>query len=303
MLFLRRMRVYLQELVKGLIPGQPHRISKDRDSLIADLHVHSLYSPDSISPLEEIIDNAINNEVDVIAITDHFVDKAFVLLSEDGRELLGPEYNIEKGDTFLVIKRHGRKLVLVKGKEVSTEGGYHILALAYLGQIFNFQSVKDTLEQIRENKGIAIIAHPCNTLSHGIGASFLRKLAEQENTQNLIDAVEVFNANSFFPMFWNNLQAQRLAKKLGLAEVAGSDAHQVRHLGRAVTAFQGTLDVNSPASFVSSFKEIIHTSKRDHIKQYVPLTEFFDWFFRPKFSAMVRGKPVRIQPPPDYEYY
>src|SRR5207253_2027866 len=104
-----------------------------------------------------------------------------------------------------------RDLLIVRGKEVSTQGGYHIIALAYGGQIHNFQSIEETLRTIKKQGGVSIIAHPFNVLSHGMGGKRLDSLMRDGRIRELVDAIEVFNANGFFPLFWNNKQAARFA--------------------------------------------------------------------------------------------
>ncbi|MCS7138908.1 MAG: PHP domain-containing protein, partial [Crenarchaeota archaeon] len=49
----------------------------------------------------------------------------------------------------------------------------------------------------------------------------------------LLDGIEVLNARNIFQ--WQNEKAMELAKKLGKAEVGGSDAHTLYEVGKAYT--------------------------------------------------------------------
>jgi predicted metal-dependent phosphoesterase TrpH len=293
---------YLDEPKKCITPPRSGSFVTDGQSFTADLHIHSEYSPDSACSLQELLNAAFDRRLQMIAITDHYVDRAFAELVRESTSILDSHLRIVlKHRTFLVIERGGKTLIVAKGKEVSTREGFHIIALAYIGQVHNFQSPVETLREIRAHQGIAIIPHPCNTFSHGIGAERLRRLAMEKDTADLIDAVEVFNANGLFPMFWNNRQSQSLAKIVRLPGIAVSDAHQARHIGRATTVFRGSLDLTSSSLFSHCLRQSLRTAGRDHVQRYVPLGEYFDWFWLPKLRALVQGKPVRIHPPPSYE--
>lgn len=147
-------------------------------SFKADLHVHSDYSEDSRSKVGQIVRRAFELGLDLVAITDHFVDKAFHDLKAKPALFLDKSFIVEVQDRFVLVANEHRKLIIVKGKEASTREDYHVIALAYAGQVRNFRCLEETLREIEQNGGISIIPHPCNTASHGVGIRNLRHLIE-----------------------------------------------------------------------------------------------------------------------------
>ncbi|WP_321505406.1 PHP domain-containing protein [uncultured Methanoregula sp.] len=166
--------------------------------LICDLHVHTSYSKDGESSVEEILKRAEDVGLDVIAITDHdTVD--------------GAKKALTIPSTVLVIP----------GIEVSTKQG-HLLVLGVTEVIPSGLDVVTTVENARRMGALLILPHPYHVWRHGV--------ARRKNAgMAVVDAVESFNSR--YIVGSANKKAARIAKRLGKPCVGGSDAHNARFVG------------------------------------------------------------------------
>jgi len=165
----------------------------------ADLHIHSSYSNDGRSSVDEIIRAAKQKGLGCIAIADHNVFKAFEEVPEcDG-------------------------MVMIPAEEVSSSEG-HILAYGIDRHIERGKGILETIDMIHSAGGIAVAAHPYRWWS-GIG---------EKNVLEEFDAVEVFNARS---AKGSNNKAVKLAARMNKPFTGGSDAHRAENVGDAYTEF------------------------------------------------------------------
>ena len=164
----------------------------------ADLHVHSVHSNDGKQTVAEILNECRVKNIGAVALTDHNEIGAWA----------------DVGDVSDII--------IIKGIEVTTSEG-HILAYGVDRLIPRNLPIKDTVDMIHEAGGIAVAAHPYRWWS-GIGG---------ENVDGMgFDAVESINRRSLKS---SNYRAHKLAKKLNLPIVGGSDAHTSPSVGRTFT--------------------------------------------------------------------
>lgn len=164
-----------------------------------DFHVHTQYSHDAMITVEELVHYAKKRGLDGVAITDH--------------DRLEGAIKIAKETDLLVIP----------GVEVSSLNG-HVVALNIRENIPRNLSADETVDRIHEAGGKAIACHPIGFLKGGLG----------KHVNSKFDAVEVINASAF-PFNYSVRQCRKLASTIGIAQVAGSDAHYGPEIGYAYT--------------------------------------------------------------------
>ena len=169
-------------------------------NLRIDLHLHTNYSLDAKTTLEEAVRYAKKNQLDGIAVTDH--------------------------DTVEGARRIAKKqgLLVIPGIEVSSQHG-HILGLNITEPIQPKLGVAETAERIQLLGGLAVIAHPA-VIIKGLGARI--------DTSSRIDAIEVINAAAI-PFYLSINSSRRLALRLRLPQTGGSDSHYPNEIGSAYT--------------------------------------------------------------------
>jgi predicted metal-dependent phosphoesterase TrpH len=133
-------------------------------------------------------------------------------------------------------------LIVIVGSEIKTEWG-DVVCL-FLEREITSRRFLEVVEQVREQDGLLILAHPFwkHTLSEELLAH--------------VDLVEVFNSR-ISPR--RNQKAQELAGKTGLPQVAASDAHLPWEIGKGATCFE----VSAPPG---DLKQMILKEKRSLIR-------------------------------------
>ena len=207
----------LDRLYRGLAerrrPSPPSDPLDDRSWIVCDLHMHTSWSHDcSIDP-QELIDYAEAIGLGAIAVTDH---------------------NVFGGALEAVEAARDRKLIVIPGEEVKTDGQGEVIGLFLKEEIPRGMSFSDTVAAIRAQGGLVYLPHPFDRM-HTVPdpATLHRHLAE-------IDVFEVFNARLLFEA--SNDEALRFAKKYNLVMGAGSDAHVLPGVGTGalrMRAFDG----------------------------------------------------------------
>lgn len=182
----------------------------------ADLHIHTLAS-DGVSSVADVLARAEELELDVIAITDHErIDAA-----KAAREM---------------ARARGLRVQVLVGEEVSTRGG-HLIGLFLEERIRPWQSLRDSIAQVHEQGGIAIVAHPLVPYPLCARGGAIRRLLADDDARVRPDAIEVFNPTTAASR-WGR-RVPDFAAGLGATAVAGSDAHRSADVGTALTTYPG----------------------------------------------------------------
>jgi hypothetical protein len=166
--------------------------------LTCDLHVHTNFSKDGESSVEDILRRAEDTGLDVIAITDHDT--------------------IDGAKKAMTIATN---VLVIPGIEVSTKQG-HLLILGVTEMIPAGLDVVVTVDIARRMGALAILPHPYHVWRHGVAR-------RMKAGMTIVDAIEVFNSR--YIVGSANMKAARIAKRLGKPCVGGSDAHNARFVG------------------------------------------------------------------------
>ena len=169
--------------------------------LKADLHIHTEYSMDCNTPLEQVIKRCLEIGINCIAIADHGTAEGALKMQS-----IAP---------FPVII----------AEEILTTHG-EIMGLFLKETIPSGQSVEKTISLIRAQDGLINIPHPFDMFRHSaLDSRVIEEIAEE------IDVVEVFNARCLLQK--NIDKAQIFAEKYSIPQSAGSDAHTLSEIGNA----------------------------------------------------------------------
>ena len=165
----------------------------------ADLHIHTHYSMDCSTKLEEIIRACERKNINCIAIADHGAVEGAFKLKE-----LAPFY------------------VIVAEEILTTRG--EIMGMFLKERIPSGLSIEESIRRIKDQGALLCAQHPFDRIRpDSLKAEVMDEIADQ------IDLVEVFNARSLFPGIQS--RAQKLAEKFNKVISAGSDAHIVAEVG------------------------------------------------------------------------
>jgi len=186
----------------------------------ADLHIHTCYSMDCLSPLEQIVERCLELGINCIAVADHNIIAGALKLRE-----IAP---------FKVIV----------AEEILTPVG-EIMGLFLSEAVSQGLSPWETISRIRSQGGLVAIPHP-------FGRSLSRNASPLTSAEVLsqVDIIETFNSRT--PFSNSNARAGKLAKEQGKAASAGSDAHTLGEIGRAYVEMP---DFDGPDGFLNSLAQ------------------------------------------------
>lgn len=196
---------------------QPHANTQAAASGLADIHLHTDYS-DGVGSVAEVLDFAQRQtDLDVLAITDHDTIEG-ALRARD-----------------LAAANRYRFEVIV-GEEISTREG-HLLALFLEEPVPPDLSIERSIELVRAQGGLAIVAHPFNRMfRHSVQRAVMNRLQCQPELHP--DGIETLNGS--FAGIGSSRIAMALARSTyHWAQTGGSDAHTPTAVGCARTRFPG----------------------------------------------------------------
>ncbi len=164
-----------------------------------DLHLHSHFSHDGRSSLEELIARCKECGLDRIALTDHNTVEGAIKLANMAPELA------------------------IVGEEVKTLEG-EVIGLFISARVPPYLPPEEAMDLIHGMGGLTYIPHPLDRHRANFSAERIAGLADR------IDIIETYNP-------WcdatANQAAARLADGLGKVAATGSDSHAAHELGRS----------------------------------------------------------------------
>lgn len=183
----------------------------------ADLHIHSMAS-DGIDGIAAILEHAEQRtDLDVIAITDHERIDAAVAAQHVARE-------------------RGLRVDVIVGEEISTRSG-HLLGLFLERRVRPWRSITDSIAEVHDQGGIAIVAHPLVPYPLCASGRTIRRLLDSPDARHHPDAIEAFNPTTAAMRWQRRIPA--FVAQCGVAAVGNSDAHRASALGQGSTTFPG----------------------------------------------------------------
>jgi len=186
-----------------------------------DLHLHSNYSHDGQSTLEELIQRCAEVGLDRIALTDHNTVEGAQALAE-----LVPD-------------------LAIIGEEAKTREG-EVIGLFITRRLPPYLRPEEVMDLVHEMGGLTYIPHPLDR--HRANFRLERALALGAR----IDIIETYYA-------WcepaENQAAGRLATELGKVAATGSDAHAAQELGRSWMEMD---DYTTPLDFLEKLRSARH---------------------------------------------
>jgi len=186
----------------------------------ADLHVHTCYSIDCLTPLEQIVERCLKLGINCIAVADHNTIAGALKLRE-----IAP---------FKVIV----------AEEVLTPVG-EIMGLFLSEAVPRGFSPQETISRIRSQGGLVGIPHP-----FGRSLPWNANPLTSAEVLSQVDIIETFNSRT--PFSSGNARAEKLAKEQGKAASAGSDAHTLGEIGRAYVEMP---EFDGPDDFLNSLAQ------------------------------------------------
>lgn len=167
--------------------------------LRVDLHLHSHYSHDGQSSLEDLIARAAECGLDRVALTDH-----------------------NNVDGALLLAKGAPQLAIV-GEEVKTTEG-EVIGLFITERVMPFRRPEEAMDHIHRMGGLTYVPHPFDRHRSHFLPERIVHLASK------IDIIETYNP-------WCDAEANRAAARmaldLGKVTATGSDAHSAGELGRS----------------------------------------------------------------------
>jgi len=186
----------------------------------ADLHVHTCYSMDCLSPLEQIVERCLELGINCIAVADHHTVAGALKLRE-----------------FAPFK-------VIVAEEVLTPVG-EIMGLFLSEAVPRGLSPQETISRIRSQGGLVGIPHP-----FGRSLPWNANPLTSAEVLSQVDIIETFNSRT--PFSSSNARAGKLAREHGKAASAGSDAHTLGEIGRTYIEMP---EFDGPDDFLNSLAQ------------------------------------------------
>lgn len=200
----------------------------------ADLHIHTCYSIDCFTSLDEIVGRCLKIGIGCVAVADHNTVEGALKLRE-----MAP---------FKVII----------AEEVQTPAG-EIMGLFLSERVPPGLSPQETISRIRSQGGLVAIPHPFGRTLFGKDDTLT-----SSEVLSQVDIIEAYNSRT--PFSSSIARARELAIEHGKPASAGSDAHTAQEIGRAYVEMA---EFDGPREFLESLAGgTIFGRKSSHIAHF-----------------------------------
>ena len=201
------------------VARHPHLAEPCPDGWVrVDLHSHTMWSGDSTTTPDEVVEAVAAAAIDVLCITDH---------------------NAIAGAVELAERLPCRVVV---GEEMRTSHG-ELIGLFLSERVPMGAPPAETARIIRAQGGVVYVPHPFDPMRRNLAAEALEALV----ADGLVDAMEVLNAKTSLASL--NRRAAEFASTHGVLAGAGSDAHVPDAIGAAYVEMP---DFDGPEEFLAN---------------------------------------------------
>jgi predicted metal-dependent phosphoesterase TrpH len=181
--------------------------------LNVEFHCHTVYSKDSLTSIEALLEACQRTHIDRVVITDHNTIQGALRACQ-----MAPEQ-------------------VIVGEEIMTSAG-ELLAAYVTEEVPRGLTPQEAIARLRKQGAFISVSHPFDALRSGHW-----KIADLLSILPSVDAIETFNARCLLPRF--NHRAQAFATQHGVPGTAGSDAHMAFEIGRASLQLPDFMDAES----------------------------------------------------------
>jgi predicted metal-dependent phosphoesterase TrpH len=191
-----------------------------------DIHLHSRFSHDGQSSLEDLIARSRECGLDRIGLTDHNTVEGALQLAHIAPDLA------------------------IVGEEAKTREG-EVIGLFITERLRPYMRPEEVMDRIHEMGGLTYLPHPLDRRRDHFRAERIVELTDR------IDIIETYNP-------WceaaANQAAASLASDLGKVSATGSDAHSARELGRSWMEMD---EYSDPHGFLEKLRHARHVITAD----------------------------------------
>ncbi|MEW6557130.1 MAG: PHP domain-containing protein [Elusimicrobiota bacterium] len=219
-----------------------------RNEIICDFHLHTIYSHDSVSDIENILIKANEEGFGAIAVSDH-------------NRLDGVKKAVEIAEQLKKAGKLNPGFIIIPAEEVSVADGGHIGALFIKTYIEKGMTAEETIREIHKQGGLAVALHPGKKGELGLKLS----------TMLDFDAVEVGDGSDF--LLYEFYRNKKLGQKTKKTKLFGGNAHISEGLG-----FLGYNVVYTAEKSAEGIKQAIRngTVRPVFTGVYNPYNDFFE---------------------------
>ncbi|MFH2027904.1 MAG: PHP domain-containing protein [Nanoarchaeota archaeon] len=211
---------------------------------IVDMHVHSNYSYDTSSNVEDILKKAKRLGIG-IAIADHnMIDGNLKAQQSDILVIPAIEVESKYGVDVLLYFYKKQDLISFYNDHVKPNKQTGIMGTSNL-------TIEEIIKRAKGYRCLICFAHPYRFYTKKIKNLFSKKL-QTKNLFPLFDLVEAVNSKNI-----GNTRAIKKAKQLNKLVIGGSDAHRLSEIANVVTCSKNAQSIESFLNNIKNAENII----------------------------------------------